>query len=225
MKLFNSLDRVDDREFTELVRLGFRELYALGKPNKLLIALSLILEDTASGHQRLARVLREVCKTGCHDASWIKYLDTLKPSYSSLTFIRNLMDSPLDLIAEGLLVKLINSLECDELSSLRNEGYLEAQPSLIKHYINAVLNVRKCDSLVTDALGLLSDSILYDLIKYEDVRDILKESRLRLIIKRKDGVYNGVDIYYNDVKVNAADLNVLGFIKLYHQLSASQALQ
>lgn len=225
MKLFNSLDRVDEREFSELVRLGLRELYALGKPNKLLIALSLILENTVSGHQRLARVLKEVCKTECYDASWIKYLNTLKPGYSSLTLIKNLMDSPLDLVSEGLLAELINNLECDELSSLRNEGYLEAQPSLIKHYINTILNIRKCSSLITDALRLLGDSILYDLIKYEDVREILKESKLRLIIKRKNGVYSGVDIYYNDVKVNATDLNILGFLKLYQQLTASQTPQ
>lgn len=221
-KIFNSIHKLDEKELTELMKQGINELRDSGKTTKLFFVISLILEDDVSGHQKLVRILREVCKTECYNVNWIKHLNYFKPSFTPMTLIRDLTSSPLDTVSENLLIELVKNLECEELKTLRNEGYLETWPSLIKHYINTVLNIRKCESLYPETLALLNDAILYDLVKHEDVVEILKNHNLRLVIKRKEGIFSGIEIYYNDTKIDIPNFNILGFLKLYQHLTTTQ---
>ncbi|MEM0297631.1 MAG: hypothetical protein QXS42_04485 [Zestosphaera sp.] len=225
VSLINSPNEVGEEEIAELMRQGFKELRTLGKPNKILLIFSLILEDPVHGHQRLARVLRNACRTECYSSFWVKYLNLFRPTYSPLLLMKNLVEASSNSALEELLAELVRSLECDELHALRYERYLETNPSLIKHYINTVLTLKKCETLIPDALSLLNDSILYDMLKYEDVKEILRENKLKLVIKRKGSTYSGVEIYCNDMKIDAADLNILGFLKLHQQMNASQVSQ
>lgn len=224
-KILNRINKIDEKELIELMKQGINELRDSGKTTKFFFVVSLILEDGVSGHQKLAQILREVCKTECYSASYIKYLNNFKPSFNPIAIIRNLTESSLDSVSENLLVELVKNLECDELRTLKNEGYLNIWPPLIKHYIDTVLNVRKCDSLYQETLVLLNDAILYDLVKPEEVMEILKNHKLRLLIKRKGGIYSGIEIYYDDVKIDVSNFNILGFLKLYQRLSVSQRKQ
>lgn len=225
IKIFNHIHTLDEKELTELMKQGISELRDSGKATKLFFVISLILEDNVAGHQKLARILKEVCKTECYNVNWVKYLNYFKPIFAPITLIRNLTNSSLDAISENLLIELVKNLECDELRTLRSEGYLEMWPPLIKHYINTVLNIRRCESLYPETLALLNDAILYDLIKHEDVMEILKNHNLRLVIKRKGGIYSGIEIYYNNTKVEVSNLNILGFLKFYQRLTTTQAKQ
>ncbi|MEM4032610.1 MAG: hypothetical protein QXV53_04865 [Zestosphaera sp.] len=224
-KIFNHVHTLDEKELIELIKQGINELRNSGKTTKLFFVVSLILEDNVSGHQRLARILREVCKTECYSTNWIKYLNYFKPSFAPIALIRNLISSPLDSVSENLLIELVRSLECDELRMLKSEGYLGMWPPLLKHYVNTVLNIRKCESLYSETLALLNDAILYDLIKHEDVVEILKDHNLRVVIKRKGGIYSGIEIYYNNTKIEATNFNVLGFLKFYQRLTTTQGRQ
>ncbi|MEO3993349.1 MAG: hypothetical protein QN229_03445 [Desulfurococcaceae archaeon TW002] len=217
-KILGSIHRLNEKELVELMKQGISELRDAGKATKLFFVISLVLEDNVSGHQKLAQILREVCKTECHNVNWVKYLSYFKPSFMPITLIRNLTNSSSNTIPENLLIELVKNFECEELKTLRNEGYLETQPSLIKHYINTVLNIRKCESLYPETLALLNDAILYDLVKHEEVIEILKNHNLRLVIKRKEGIYSGIEIYYNDTKIDIPNFNILGFLKFYQRL-------
>jgi len=221
-KIFNHIHSLDEKELTELMRQGINELRSSGKTTKFFLTVSLILEDDVEGHRRLAQVLREVCKTECYSVSWVKYLNYFKPSFTPVKFIKNLTSSSLDETSENLLTELIKNLECDELQTLRSEGYLEMWPKLIKHYINTVLNKQKCESLYPETLALLNDAILYDLIKLEDVMEILENQDLKLVIKRRGSTYSGIEVYYNDVKIDVSDFNILGFLKFYQHLTTLQ---
>jgi len=207
------------------VRQGISELRNSRKTTKFFFAISLILEDNVSGHSKLARILREVCKTECYNVDWVKYLNYFKPSFAPITLIRNLINTSLDAVSENLLIELVKCLECDELQTLKNENYFSMWPSLIKYYIKAVLDERRCESLYPETLALLNDAILHDLIRYEDVIEILKNHSLRLVIKRKGNIYGGIEIYYDNVKIESSSFNVLGFLKLYQHLTTAQTTQ
>jgi len=207
------------------VKQGISELRDSRKTTKFFFVISLILEDNVSGHSKLARILKEVCKTECYNVDWVKYLNYFKPTFTPITLIRNLINTSLDAVSENLLIELVKSLECDELQTLKNENYLSMWPSLIKHYIKAVLDVRRCESLFPETLALLNDAILHDLIKYEDVLEILRNHNLRLVIKRKGNIYSGIEIYYDNIKIDVSGFNVLGFLKFYQRLTTTQTKQ
>lgn len=225
VKIFNNIRLLDEKELTELMRQGINELRNSGKTTKFFFVVSLILEDNVSGHQKLARILKEVCRTECYSVNWVKYLNYFKPSFTPVMLIENLTSSSLDEASENLLIELIKNLECHELQTLRSKGYLELRPTLVKHYINTVLNVRKCESLYPETLALLNDAILYDLIKLEDVMEILENKDLKLVIKRKGNIYSGIEVHYNDVKIEVSNFNILGFLKFYQHLATLQVKQ
>ncbi len=207
------------------MRQGISELRDSRKATKFFFVISLILEDNVSGHSKLARILKEVCKTECYNVDWVKYLNYFKPTFTPITLIRNLINTSLDAVSENLLIELVKNLECDELQSLKTENYLSMWPSLIKHYIKAVLNERRCESLYPETLALLNDAILHDLIRYEDVLEILKNHNLRLVIKRRGNIYSGIEIYYDNIKIDVSSFNVLGFLKFYQRLTTIQTKQ
>jgi len=99
-------------------------------------------------------------------------------------------------LPKSVISSLVSGMGCYDLTSLLYAFHERAPDKVVLlEFIRKALKSPWCTGLREEALKLLGQALLYRTVSVEDIKEIFKDTRVRIIIKRKNGVTVSVKMY------------------------------
>ena len=105
-------------------------------------------------------------------------------------------------LPKPVVISMITDMGCYDLSRL-SAMFHERMPDKLTllEFIKKALRSPWCGGLREEALKLLAQSMLYGLITAEELREVFKDTRLKIVIKRRKGAVVSVKMFIGDEEV------------------------
>ncbi len=105
-------------------------------------------------------------------------------------------------LPKPIVTLMISNMGCYDLSRL-SAMFHERMPDKLTllEFIRKALKSPWCEGLKEEALKLLAQSMLYGLITAGELKEVFKDVRLKIIIKRKKGAVVSVKMFIGDEEV------------------------
>ena len=117
-------------------------------------------------------------------------------------------------LSKPVVSSLVSSMGCYDLMSLLYMFHERAPDKVVLlEFIKKALKSPWCTGLREEAIKLLGQALLYRTISIEDIKEIFKDTKIRIVIKRKNGVTVSVKMYIgNEVVGDEKSSYVMDFV-------------
>lgn len=105
-------------------------------------------------------------------------------------------------LPKPVVSSLVSSMGCYDLMSLLYMFHERAPDKVVLlEFIKKALKSPWCTGLREEAIKLLGQALLYRTVSIEDIKEVFKDTKVRIVIKRKNGVTVGVKMYIGNEAV------------------------
>ncbi len=117
-------------------------------------------------------------------------------------------------LPKPVVSSLVSSMGCYDLMSLLYMFHERAPDKVVLlEFIKKALKSPWCTGLREEAIKLLGQALLYRTVSVEDIKEVFKDTKVRIVIKRKNGVTVSVKMYIgNEVVGDENSSYVMDFV-------------
>ncbi len=99
-------------------------------------------------------------------------------------------------LPKPVVSSLVSSMGCYDLTNLLYMFHERAPDKVVLlEFVKKALRSPWCTGLREEAIKLLGQALLYRTVSIEDIKEVFKDTKVRIIIKRKNGVTVSVKMY------------------------------